>query len=109
MIPGQKRLNDVQYESRRALSQVLPRLDSKPSRGPPGRRSLQCRCPHPAPSLLFMAGLVDECQLFLAPVAVGGGIRALPDNIRLQPELVGERRFRSGVAFLHYRSSTADA
>ena len=29
MIPGQKRLNDVQYESRRALSQVLPRLDSK--------------------------------------------------------------------------------
>ena len=29
------------------------------------------------------AGLVDECQLFLAPVVVGGGTRALPDRVRL--------------------------
>ena len=28
------------------------------------------------------AGLVDECHLLLCPVAVGGGKRALPDNVR---------------------------
>jgi len=50
-------------------------------------------------------GLVDECHLFLAPVLVGGGKRALPDNVRTQLELIGERRFRSGVVHLHYRLS----
>ncbi|MEV6638800.1 dihydrofolate reductase family protein [Amycolatopsis sp. NPDC051371] len=48
------------------------------------------------------AGLVDECHLFLVPVVVGGGTRALPDGVRLQLELLGERRFRSGVVHLHY-------
>ncbi|MDQ6851175.1 MAG: dihydrofolate reductase family protein [Actinomycetota bacterium] len=51
------------------------------------------------------AGLVDECQLFLTPVVVGGGKPSLPDNVRLQMELIGERRFRSGVVFLHYRTA----
>jgi dihydrofolate reductase len=51
------------------------------------------------------AGLVDECQLFLGPVMVGGGKRALPDNIRAQLELLDERRFRRGVVHLHYRMS----
>ena len=49
------------------------------------------------------AGLVDECHLFLGPVVVGGGKRALPDNVRAQLELLDERRFRSGVVHLHYR------
>jgi dihydrofolate reductase len=48
------------------------------------------------------AGLVDEVQVFLTPVLVGGGKRALPDHVRVQLELLGERRFRSGVAYLHY-------
>jgi dihydrofolate reductase len=26
-------------------------------------------------------GLVDECHLFLAPIVVGGGKRALPDSV----------------------------
>src|SRR2546423_1763796 len=39
------------------------------------------------------AGLVDECQLFLTPVVVGGGTRSLPDDVRLQLELLDERRF----------------
>src|SRR5437763_753880 len=51
------------------------------------------------------AGLVDECHLFLGPVMVGGGKRALPDNIRAQLELLGERRFRRGVVHLRYRIS----
>ncbi len=49
------------------------------------------------------AGLVEECHLFLCPVVVGGGKRALPDNFRAQLELLNERRFRSGVVHLHYR------
>jgi dihydrofolate reductase len=51
------------------------------------------------------AGLVDECHLFLCPIAVGGGKRALPDNVRAQLELLDERRFRSGVVHLHSRVS----
>jgi dihydrofolate reductase len=50
----------------------------------------------------FAAGLVDECQLFLAPVIVGGGKRGLPDGVRLTLELTEERRFDSGVVFLRY-------
>jgi dihydrofolate reductase len=51
----------------------------------------------------FGAGLVDECHLFLFPIAVGGGKRALADGIRTRFELQGERRFASGVVHLHYR------
>jgi dihydrofolate reductase len=52
------------------------------------------------------AGLVDECQLFLAPIVVGGGKQSLPDNVRLQLELRDVRRFGSGVVHLHYRART---
>jgi dihydrofolate reductase len=51
------------------------------------------------------AGLVDECHLFLCPIAVGGGKPALPEGIRTHLELLGERRFGSGVVDLHYRVS----
>jgi dihydrofolate reductase len=50
------------------------------------------------------AGLVDEYQLFLAPMAVGGGKQSLPDDIRVKLELVDERRFGTGVVYLHYRA-----
>jgi dihydrofolate reductase len=49
------------------------------------------------------AGLVDECHLFLCPVVVGGGKRALPDDLRLQLQLLDEHEFRNGVVQLHYR------
>ena len=51
----------------------------------------------------FEAGLVDECHLFLTPVVVGGGTRALPGGVRLSFELLNERRFGNGVVHLHYR------
>jgi dihydrofolate reductase len=50
-------------------------------------------------------GLVDECDLFLGPIVVGGGKHALPDGLRAQLELLGERRFRNGVVHLRYRVS----
>ena len=49
------------------------------------------------------AGLVDECHLFISPVVVGGGTQALPDDVRLELELLDERRFDNGVVHLHYR------
>jgi dihydrofolate reductase len=48
------------------------------------------------------AGLVDECYLLLVPMLVGGGKRALPDDVRAPLELLAERRFRSGVVYVHY-------
>jgi dihydrofolate reductase len=52
------------------------------------------------------AGLVDECHLFLTPVVVGGGKQFLPDKVRLELELLDERRFGNGVVHLHYRIGT---
>ena len=52
----------------------------------------------------FRAGIVDEVQLFVSPVVVGGGTRALPDDVRLDLELVDERRFGGGVVQLGYRA-----
>jgi len=51
----------------------------------------------------FAAGLIDDVHLLLNPVIVGGGTRALPDGLRLELELVDERRFADGVVFLHHR------
>jgi dihydrofolate reductase len=50
------------------------------------------------------AGLVDELHLFVSPVVVGGGNAALPDGVRWDLELVGERRFGNGAVYLHYRT-----
>ena len=50
------------------------------------------------------AGLVDEYQLFLAPVVVGGGKQMLPEDVRVDLELFDERRFDSGFVFLGYRA-----
>jgi dihydrofolate reductase len=47
-------------------------------------------------------GLVDEFQLIICPVLVGGGKRFFPDGVRLQLELLEERRFDSGVVVLKY-------
>ena len=45
---------------------------------------------------------MDEIQLLLGPILVGGGKAALPDDVRVQLELLDERRFTSGVVFLRY-------
>jgi dihydrofolate reductase len=48
------------------------------------------------------AGLVDEIQLIVCPVVVGGGKRFFPEGVRLNLELLEERRFNSGVVVLRY-------
>lgn len=49
------------------------------------------------------AGIVDELAFAIAPVVLGGGTRALPEGIRLDLELVDERRFEGGTVFVSYR------
>lgn len=53
----------------------------------------------------FRDGLVDEVNLFVSPVIVGGGTSFLPDKVRLNLELVQERRFAGGVVYLQYRAA----
>ncbi|MGG7104097.1 dihydrofolate reductase family protein [Rhodococcus sp. 24CO] len=48
------------------------------------------------------AGLVDEIHLFLCPVMVGSGLRALSADVRVDLELLEQKAFRSGVVYLRY-------
>jgi riboflavin biosynthesis pyrimidine reductase len=64
-------------------------------------RDLTVGGPHLAAEALA-GGLVDELHLFVVPVVVGGGTRSLPDGLRLKLELLDERRFGNGVAYLRY-------
>ena len=52
----------------------------------------------------FRSGLIDECHQFLTPIILGGGKQCLPANVRLELELLEERRFGNGVVFLRYRT-----
>ncbi len=52
----------------------------------------------------FKAGLVDECRLYIVPIVIGGGKRALPRDVFLRLELLEEHRFASGVVHLRYRT-----
>lgn len=54
----------------------------------------------------FKAGLVDECSLFVAPIVVGGGKQSLPNGVRVNLELLDERRFGNGMVHLRYRTRT---
>ncbi len=47
-------------------------------------------------------GLVDEINLFVTPVVVGGGRRALPDDVVVRLKLLDEHRFGGGVLHLRY-------
>jgi dihydrofolate reductase len=51
------------------------------------------------------AGLVDECQLFVAPVVVGGGKRALAAGVFARLELLEQAPLRRGLRLpsLHVR------
>ena len=63
-------------------------------------RDLAIGGPHLAAQAI-LAGVVDELQLFVTPVLVGAGNRAVPDA-RIDLRLLDERRFRNGTVFLRY-------
>lgn len=48
------------------------------------------------------ARIVDEVQPYVAPVSVGGGLRFWPEGLRLDLELLEQRRFGNGTLWLRY-------
>lgn len=53
------------------------------------------------------AGLVDECHLFVAPILMGEGKQSFPNNVRLELELLAERRFGNGMIYLRYQTKSS--
>ena len=65
-------------------------------------RDISIGGPHLAAEAI-RSGLVDEYRQLMVPVIVGGGNRWLPDGVRVDLELVDERRFDGGVVASRYR------
>jgi len=51
------------------------------------------------------AGLVDEVQVYLHPVVIGGGLYYLPQGLPIALELLDSHRFEGGVVYLRYAIS----
>jgi riboflavin biosynthesis pyrimidine reductase len=49
-------------------------------------------------------GLVDESQLFVMPMLIGGGRRVLSGKVWAKLDLLDERRFANGMVYLRYRT-----
>lgn len=55
-------------------------------------------------AVAIRAGLVDDIRLFIAPILVGGGLAALPRDVRLNLELVEDNLFEGGTVYVHYKN-----
>jgi dihydrofolate reductase len=53
----------------------------------------------------FSADVIDECHLFMGPAILGRGKPAFPRDLRVDLELLEERRFENGVVYLRHRVS----
>ena len=78
---------------------------------PQAVRDLKAQLPHDisveGPNLAaqaIRAGLVDEYQLLVIPVLLGGGKRVLPSDVGVKLDLLDERRFDNGWIYLRYRT-----
>ena len=77
---------------------------------PQAVRDLKAQLPHDISvggmnlaAQMIRAGLVDEYELLVVPFLLGGGKRVLPGNVRVQLELLDDRRFGNGWVYLRYR------
>jgi dihydrofolate reductase len=78
---------------------------------PQAVRDLKAQLPHDisvaGPNLAaqaIRAGLVDEYQLLVIPIMLGGGKRVLPSNVGVKLDLLDERRVGNGWVYLRYRT-----
>lgn len=78
---------------------------------PQAIRDLKAQLPHDisvaGPNLAaqaIRAGLVDEYQLLVLPIMLGGGIQVLPSHIGVKLDLLDEHRFSNGWVYLRYRT-----
>ena len=49
------------------------------------------------------AGLIERFEFFIVPIIIGGGLKALPDGVKLDLELVKQRIFDNGTVYLQYK------
>jgi dihydrofolate reductase len=89
------------HEVSTARTRIEPRFDPEAVRALKARGDVSVGGPGLA-SAMIGAGLVDEFHLFITPVAVGGGTPVFPAAARVTLDLVGQRRFASGVVYLRY-------
>ena len=85
-----------------ARTRIEPRFDPEAVRALKQRGDVSVGGPGLAASAI-RAGLVDEYQVFVTPVVVGGGTSVFPDGARARLDLVDQRRFANGVVYLRYR------
>ena len=78
---------------------------------PQAVRDMKAQLPHDVsvggPTLAAHAirtELVDEIQLLVVPVMIGGGKRVLPSNVFVKLDLLDERRFANGMVYLRYHT-----
>src|SRR5205823_1347797 len=78
---------------------------------PQAVRDLKAQLPHDisvaGPNLAaqaIRAGLVDEYQLLVIPIMLGGGKRVLPSNVGVKLDLLDECRVGNGWVYLRYRT-----
>lgn len=78
---------------------------------PQAVRNLKAQLPHDisveGPNLAaqaIRAGLVDEYELLVVPVILGGGKPVLPGNVGVKLDLLDERRVGNGWVYLRYRT-----
>ena len=88
-----------------ARTRIEPNFDAEAVRqmNAAADRDISIGGPHLAAQAI-RAGLVDEYHQFVTPIVVGGGNAFLPGGIRVELELLDERRFGNGVVHLHYRT-----
>jgi dihydrofolate reductase len=85
-----------------ARTRIEPRFDPEAVRALKRHGEVSISGPSLAAAAV-RAGLVDEYQLFVTPVVLGGGTSFFPDGVRAGLDLVHQRRFGSGVVYLRYR------
>lgn len=89
-VPGDRTRIEREFDAG-AVAEMVARADRDVSIGGPELAAVA-----------LGAGIVDEINLFLSPVIVGGGKPALPAGLKLDLELIAERRFGNGVIHLNY-------
>jgi dihydrofolate reductase len=99
----------VYSKSRETVSTPKTRLEREFD--PQTVRDLKAQLPHDVsvggPTLAAQAirsGLVDQYQLLVVPIMLGGGKRVLPSNVRVKLNLLEERRFANGMIYLRYHT-----
>ncbi|HEY8535880.1 MAG TPA: dihydrofolate reductase family protein, partial [Vicinamibacterales bacterium] len=91
-------LSEVRGKARLAsgdLSAEVAALDGPVGIGGPGLAAEAMR-----------QGLIDEFEVFIAPVVLGGGTPYFPPDVRLDLDLL-ETRFFGPTRYLHYRSRSS--